>query len=106
MNTEHMIDITGVDLVKVAQEVYNLSIPRGLGHFQFQEGPLSQEDAESLIHEDNPKWPLDMDYVRGRSCKFHVTQEDGRLYIPSSWYDHSKEDLRELLERVGIDYAN
>jgi hypothetical protein len=26
-----MIDITGVDLVKFAQKVYALSVPRGLG---------------------------------------------------------------------------
>ena len=46
-----------------------------------------------------------MDYVRGRSIKLRIYRtKDGREYIYDRWYDHSDEQLRELLRRVDVPY--
>jgi hypothetical protein len=37
-----MIDISGIDLVKFAQAVYELSKPQGLGFLHFSPGPLEE----------------------------------------------------------------
>lgn len=100
MNTENMIEITGCDLVKLAQEAYNLSKPQGMGFLHFEEGGLSDKDAAALITEDRPIGPLRMDYVKGRACKLTVFRDGDKLYIPDSWYDHSQTHLETLLERI------
>ena len=96
-----MIDITGVDLIKLAQKAYELSSPKGLGFIHFDPDPLTEEEAEKLIYLD-PIWPLYMDYVKGRSCKLTVFSKEGKLFIDSHWHDHTNEDLMELLSAVGI----
>lgn len=100
MNTEGMIDITGTDLVKLAQAAYELSRPQGMGFLHYQEGGLTDEEAASLVREGD-RFPLDMDYVKGRSCKLRVINDKERLYIHGSWYDHSEQDLKDLLKAVG-----
>ena len=102
MNTENMINITGVDLAKVVQEAYRLSTPQGLGFLHFQEGGLTDEEAASLIAFRDPRTPLTMDYVRGRACKLTVFKEGKELFIQNFWYDHSDEQLKELLEAIGV----
>jgi len=99
---ENMIEITGADLKDVAKHVYDLSSPQGMGFLHYQEGGLADEDAEKLIDHDDDRCPLSMDYVHGRACKFTVFQEDGKLFIRKSWFDHSESDLSELLKRIGV----
>lgn len=95
------IDITGCDLRKFVAKVYDLSRPQGLGFLHFTREPLTDAEIDLLI------WPgesylVRMDYVKGRSCKMTVFNREGRLTIYDSWYDHSDEQLNELLAHVGV----
>ena len=103
MNTDGMIEITGANLTKAVKHAYNLSSPQGLGYLHFEEGELTDEEAESLVNKDNLGFPINMDYVKGRACKFRVFGDEGRLFIEPSWYDHTKDDLTELLARIEED---
>ena len=93
-----MIDVTGVDLVKLAQKVYELSVPQGLGILHFTPKPLSEEEAKSCIYDGI----LNMDYVHGRACKFYVRKNNEKLEVKDSWYDHTDEQFKDLLSRHNI----
>jgi hypothetical protein len=100
-----MIDITGVDLVKFAQKVYELSMPQGLGFLHFTPTPLSEKEAIEIVElssKMNGKIKLDMDYVSGRACKMVVWEKDGKLIISDSWYDHTDKQLKQLLSEFKI----
>ena len=98
-----MIDITGVDLAKFVQKVYELSAPQGLGFLHFKAEPLSEEDTKSIAEQPlRGSVRLNMDYVYGRACKMVVWEKDGKLQIRDSWYDHTDDQFRELLEEFGI----
>jgi hypothetical protein len=98
------IDITNCDLRKVISAVYELSAPQGLGFLNFTPKPLSDEQIDAILASGSERYPLDMDYVGGRSCKFHVRREaNGRLTIPDRWYDHTGEQLRELCKVIGAE---
>ena len=97
---EHHIEITGCSLVKVAQAAYKLSKPQGLGFLHFKESDLSKEHAESLIIDGNSHVPLCMDYVNGRAVKLVVFNKEGKLYIRDKWFDHSDQDLLDLLDAI------
>lgn len=98
-----MIDVTGVDLVKLAQEAFRLSRPQGLGMLHYQpDHTLSGDDARQMIDKDDDRCVLSMDYVMGRACKLTVFNEDGKLYLHDSWYDHTDQQLQELLSVVNI----
>ncbi len=104
MNTENMIDITGTDLTKFVQAVYDLSRPQGLGFLHARDGGLSDEDAAKLRGMEKPDGhiALSMDYVHGRACKMTVWRDDGKLWINNTWYDHGPSLLTELLKRIGV----
>lgn len=96
------IDVTGIDLVKFAQAVYELSSPQGLGFLHFTPEPLSEEEAKQLIHVDDKYCVLKMDYVRGRACKMYVHVKDNRWTIPDTWYDHTDRIFKQLLDAFQI----
>lgn len=105
---ENMIEITGVDLKQFVKDVYDLSKPQGLGFKHFTPKPLSDEEAESIVIRSSERFPVDVDYVRGRACKmtvFRDKENPERLYIHDKWYDHSESALQELLSRHGITVA-
>ena len=102
MNTDNMIDITGVDLIAFVKGVYGLSRPQGLGFLHFEDGGLSDEEAQNIVRVDDPRMPVHMDYVKGRACKMRVYKEGDKLYIYDSWHDHSPDQLRALLEGLGV----
>ncbi len=106
MNTENMIDVTGVDLKELAKVVYDLSIPVGLGMLHARPGPLPDKDAEDLLKGNSGHTILSMDYIYGRQCKFHVFEVDDKLFIRDQWYDHTPAQLQELLSLVGITVNN
>ena len=99
-----MINITGADLVEVAKAAYDLSVPQGMGFMHFKDGPLSDADAKNLVSDDD-RVALSMDYVHGRACKLTVFKDDEGLWIRDSWFDHTPDQLSELLERIGIQEA-
>lgn len=94
---KNMIDITGVDLKMFVKKVYELSMPQGLGFLHYQEGGLTDGEAETLLAHSDDRIAIDMDYVKGRACKMIVFRENGKLFIRNSWYDHTDDQLRELL---------
>jgi hypothetical protein len=97
--------------VIVIQTVYDLSNPQGMGFLHAENGELSIEDAKQCIFPGVSKFnkPADhdvisMDYVKGRSCKFHANiypdPEGGFPFVKFDdefWYDHSKDDMIKLL---------
>jgi hypothetical protein len=95
-----MINITGIDLVRFAQKAYELSSPQGLGFMHFTPEPLSEERAKKMIGDGNVA--LDMDYVDGRACKMVVWRKDDKLEMRDAWYDHSDEQLKQLLAAFNI----
>lgn len=105
MNTENMIEITGIDLKKLVQEVYDLSRPVGMGFFHFTPEPLTDAEINDVLAHSivsGGKCVLHLDYVKGRACKFGVWKYENRLYIHDHWYDHTDSELEILLERIGI----
>lgn len=97
-NNKDLIDVTGVDLIKFAQKVYDLSQPQGLGLLHYTKDPLTAEEAKAYIHEGEGWTALMMDYVKGRACKMTVFRKEGKLWIRGDWYDHSDWALEELLK--------
>jgi hypothetical protein len=96
-----MIEITGVDLVELVQRVYTMSQPVGLGVLHYTPKPLSRCEAEEYIISDGTI-VINLDYVRGRCCKFSVRSEDNKLYTERAWYDHTDNELKYLLGSFGI----
>ena len=98
------IDITGVDLIELVKKVYELSSPQGLGILHFQEGSLSDTEAENIVelYKNDLNLALGMDYINGRACKFNVWRKDNKLYIDNSWYDHTDSQLQQLLDHFNI----
>ena len=102
------LDLTGVDLIKLVQEAYNLSDPVGMGFLHFVPGPLSDEEAKAILLAERERSQgscvFHLDYVKGRCCKFGVWVDSatGKLYTQDSWYDHTPEQLTTLLGNVGI----
>lgn len=96
------LNVTGVDLKELAKAAYRFSRPQGLGYLHFEEGELSDADAQHLV-DLGVKYSgggLSMDYVKGRACKFNVTARNGELFISDRWYDHTEADLRDLLTAI------
>ena len=102
MNTENMIEITGCDLSVFIKKVYDLSQPQGLGFIHAKAGPLEDQEVESILRHGCDKIPVDMDYINGRACKMMVIQDDDRIFIQDAWYDHSDDQLCELISSIGI----
>lgn len=99
MHTENMIDVTNLSLTKMAKLAYQMSKPVGMGILHYREGELSDEDAQELVNncKDDRQMALNMDYVHGRCCKFRVFKENGKHYINKDWYEHTEDDLHQLL---------
>jgi len=96
------IEVTGIDLVKFAQKVYELSVPQGMGFLHYTPEPLDESEAKQLVRPDDRYTVLNMDYVRGRACKMHVYVNGGKWFIDDSWYDHTDRVYEKLLSEFGI----
>jgi len=106
MDTSDMIEITGASLREIVKAAYSLSQPRGLGFLHFTPGDMSDEQAAEIVsmqHRD-PRIALNLDYVGGRAVKLTVWRDtENRLWTARKWYDHSAQDLRDLLKAIGKD---
>jgi hypothetical protein len=105
MNTDCYIEIPADKLKEALQAAYAMSSPQGLGYLHYKDGGLSDSEAAAIIDRERPDGNIaaSMDYVNGRSCKFHVYREGGKLLIAPSWYDHSDYALVGLLAALGVD---
>jgi hypothetical protein len=78
-----VISIKGMDKVEVFRELYADAKVLGLGVFNFVPGPMSREEAEIAVAEEEARrgkvW---FDYVRGRILKVDLSGDefDPRLY--------------------------
>jgi hypothetical protein len=95
------IDITGCNLVTLVQTAYALSVPQGMGFLHARAGSLTEEQAKMLI-KDHGRFPVNMDYVVGRAVKLSVHRTaEGKLEIADTWFDHTPEQLQQLLQAIG-----
>lgn len=100
---KNMIKITGVDLVKFVQKVYEFSKPQGMGMLHFRDGSLPEDDARGIVEYGKDKGiAISMDYVHGRACKMVVWREGDDLFVRPEWFDHSRSQLEKLLGEFGI----
>lgn len=106
MNLENVIVIPEDKLIEVVKAAYDLSHPVGMGMLHYREGSLTDEQAKTLIDLDHKRRVVDMDYVVGRCVKMSVFKDEpsGKFFIQKTWYDHSQDDLKQLLDRAGIEY--
>lgn len=98
-----MIKITGIDLVKFIQKVYELSSPQGMGIIHYEKGGLSEFDAKAILAGARGDIVVNMDYVKGRACKMTVFREGKDLFIRPEWYDHDHYQLEELLREFDME---
>jgi hypothetical protein len=97
------LNISGVDLKELVKAAYRFSRPQGLGFLHFQEGDLTDEEAQLFVDAGQKYFGggLNLDYVKGRACKLSATVRNGELFISGRWFDHSEDDLQNLLSAVG-----
>jgi hypothetical protein len=97
------LNVTGVDLKELAKAAYRFSRPQGLGFLHFEEGELTDEEAQLWVDAGKKYFGggLNLDYVKGRACKLNATMRNGELFIHARWYDHTAEDLQMLLAAIG-----
>jgi hypothetical protein len=112
INPECYIEIPADKLRDAVKLAFELSSPQGLGILHHRPGGLEDEAVDEIIgREGRGAIAASMDYVHGRSCKFHVYRGgeydnwDDKLYIPASWYDHGDWALEQLLTRIGVEDA-
>lgn len=101
-----MLDVTGIDLVKFAQDAFEITPLTGKASMLGikKNGKLSQEEAYKLVEEfnENEEIALRMDRVKGKDCRLTVYRDGKYLLLDSIWTGHTTEDLKELLERHNI----
>lgn len=103
--TQFYIEIPEDKIPAAVEAAYDLSTPAGMGFVHFKPGPLDEGTRNSLIRSKDLPLTVYMDYVHGRQCKFQICQHEGRFYTHCMWYDHSQEQLVELLNRIGVEDA-
>lgn len=105
MGDECFIKVSRDKLPDAIKKAFDLSRPQGLGFIHHREGPLEEEAVQQIMDNSYNRLLANMDYVHGRSCKFHVRQaeEDGFMLIEPRWYDHGDYQLDELLTSLGVD---
>lgn len=90
------IDVTGVDLVRLAQAAYRLSAP--------VVGPPDLRDRHAwefvTRDPDNPFWAMRLWEVWGRKVDLFVHRREDRLEIDGRWGRHSPAELEGMLEWV------
>lgn len=95
------IDVTNCNLRTLVAKAYDLSSPRGMGFLHFNPKPLSETEIDAIIERGDKRYPVDMDYVNGRSIKLHVRKTGDKLFISDPWYDHDSSQLDELCAAIG-----
>lgn len=95
-----------IDMIALIKKVYELSVPLGMGFLHFMSAPMTDEHAKEILSCQSEGFSgciLSLDYIQGRSCKFHVYKEKDGLYINDSWYDHTDAQFNELLKTFNIE---
>jgi hypothetical protein len=96
-----MVEVTGIDLVRLVQKAYYLSEPVVLTK------ELSESYAKYVLGKnyETSEVPVSLYYpIFGRNVKILVIQRGGRLWMHDYWEDHTLDQYKELLDSVGIQY--
>lgn len=64
-----MVDIRGINLHELVRELWNNTIPQGMGWLQY-DMPLTDDDIEQAIKQKY------IDYLKGRPIKISLHNED------------------------------
>ena len=68
-----MISIEGLDKAKVLAALYNAARPQGLGFLQYDEKPMTEEEARELL-----RGQTYFDYLKGRVMKVDLSGDSLR----------------------------
>lgn len=117
-----MIEVTGIDIRKIAAAAYDLSRPMNMGMMHYRPGPLDDEISEMIAADFKAKGEVKLDYVRGRCVKLKVVtgtgengMEAGKVYLRvwtkaeseahglQRWMDHSDFDVAALCDAIGVE---
>jgi hypothetical protein len=104
-------DVPQNKLAGVLNAAFHLSRPQGLGFLNFDPDgnmlPEFEAHAKEAISADTSKHflrSIHLDYVQGRACKFSIHHDsDGWFIEGPRWYDHSEEQLLELVRLCGLE---
>lgn len=105
MDLRGYIDVTEIDPRLLVQVAYSGSRPQGLGYLHAKGGGLDEETLNAIIARSEGEYrkgEINLDYVHGRSMKFHVRFENGRRYLDLDWYDHGREATKRLLRECQL----
>lgn len=101
-----MIEITGTDLVQLAQDAYDLTQPSGRARMlgEDKNGVLGKTRARKIVDsfKNNETIALHMGKIDARDCRLTVYRDGKALLIESNWIGHTPEDMKTLLERQNI----
>lgn len=88
-----------VEPAVVVMHVYNLSSPQGMGFLHYEPEDMTIEQAKEIVEKIGDRGYINLDYVKGRACKFFFKIIDGKVVFDmDSWYDHSKYQFDTLIE--------
>lgn len=99
---ENCIDVSEAKNEDLVRAAYDLSKPQGMGIIHYRSGGLTDDEVDIILSNQRNNIVASMDYINGRSCKFTIFKKDDKRYIRDRWYDHTEEDLAELLRRCGV----
>ena len=90
-----IIDIKGIDKVKILKALYTGAHPQGIGMLHFIDGGLSDEEAKNLLQKNNY-----FDYLHGRVMKINLSTDklDTTLYD----IDNGKNAAEQILYSKGL----
>ena len=101
------IDVTEIDPRLLVQVAFSGSRPQGMGFLHHRPGGLDEETLNEIMKSSESgyrKGEIDLDYVHGRSMKFHVRfdPDTGKRYIDLDWYDHGREATKHLVRECNL----
>jgi len=88
-----MISIVGKDKAAILAALYNNSTPLGMGWLQYDNKPMSQEEAQTYIGSGQ----LYFDYLKGRVMKVDLSKDklDPSLYDRDNGPGAAEQALRQ-----------
>lgn len=107
MDTRGYIEVTEIDVRLLVQVAYSGSRPQGLGFLHAQPGGLDEATLNEILErsqQERTKGTIHLDYVHGRSMKFHVMVDEatGKKYVDLDWYDHGRESTKRLVRECQV----
>jgi hypothetical protein len=96
--------IPDAKLPALIRKVFELSSPQGMGYLHHDANHTLSDEEVAHIIDCGGRPGIHMDYIKGRSCKFHLflNKETGEYYSldirEGFWYDHSPAQLAELVK--------